>query len=113
MRQTNLDHVYPCGYSEGMVTIRKTEVFAKWLDGLKDVRARAPVQVRIERLAGGNPGDAKSVGDGVSELRIDYGPGYRVYLTRRGNELVILLVGGQKKRQSADIKRAIEMSREL
>jgi len=62
-----------------MTEIRKTEIFAKWLDGLHDIRARARVLVRIERLAAGNPGDVKGVGEGVSELRIDYGPGYRVY----------------------------------
>ncbi len=96
-----------------MPTLRKTDAFAKWIDGLKDVRARARIQVRIERLAAGNPGDVKPVGEGVSELRIDYGPGYRVYFTQRGTELIILLVGGQKKRQAADIKRAIELARSL
>ena len=73
-----------------MLEIRKTELFAKWLDGLRDVRARARVQVRIERLAAGNPGDAQPVGEGVSELRIDYGPGYRVYLKNIASEVVIL-----------------------
>lgn len=96
-----------------MLAIRKTEAFAKWIDGLKDVRARARIQVRIERLAAGNPGDVKSVGSGVSELRINYGPGYRVYFTQRGGEVVVLLVGGQKKGQSADIRRAIELARSL
>ncbi len=96
-----------------MLTIRKTDVFAKWIDGLKDVRARARIQVRIERLATGNAGDVKPVGNGVSEMRIDYGPGYRVYFTRHGEEVVVLLVGGQKKRQAADIKRAIELARSL
>jgi putative addiction module killer protein len=67
-----------------VIEIRKTEVFAKWLDGLKDTKARARVLVRIERLAGGNPGDVGSVGEGVSELRIHYGPGYRVYYKQRG-----------------------------
>jgi len=67
-----------------MIEIRKTEVFAAWLDGLRDIHARARVQARIERLAAGNPGDVKPVGDGVSELRIDYGPGYRVYFRKRG-----------------------------
>ncbi len=96
-----------------MVTIRKTQVFSHWIDGLKDVRARARIQVRIERLAGGNPGDVKPVGEGVSEMRVDYGPGYRVYFTKVGSEIVVLLVGGQKKRQSADIKRALELARTL
>ncbi len=70
--------MYPRGYSYLVVEIRKTEKYALWLDGLSDIRARARIQVRVERLAGGNPGDVKSVGEGVSELRIDYGPGYRV-----------------------------------
>ena len=67
-----------------MTDLRKTEVFARWLDDLRDLRARARIQVRIERLAAGNPGDVKAVGKGVSELRIDDGPGYRVYFARRG-----------------------------
>ncbi len=77
-----------------MIEVRKTEVFAKWLDGLRDIRARARILVRIERLATGNPGDARPVGEGVSELRIDYGPGYRVYCKKRGREVMILLAGG-------------------
>jgi putative addiction module killer protein len=71
--------MYPLGYYKIMVEVRKTEHFAKWIDGLEDIRARARILVRIERLAAGNPGDVKPVGKGVSELRIDYGPGYRVY----------------------------------
>lgn len=86
-----------------MIEIRKTEVFAAWIDNLDDKRARARIQVRIERLALGNPGDVKPVGEGVSELRIDYGPGYRVYFTRVGLEIVVLLAGGDKRTQSADI----------
>ena len=93
--------------------IRKTEVFARWLDGLHDIRARARVQVRIERLAAGNPGDVKPVGEGVSELRIDYGPGYRVYFKRIGREIVILLAGGDKRTQVADIKTALRLARHL
>ena len=87
-----------------MVEIRKTETFAQWLDELRDLRARARVQVRIERLAAGNPGDVKAVGEGVSELRIDYGPGYRVYFTKRGRTVVILLAGGDKHTQANDIR---------
>jgi putative addiction module killer protein len=67
-----------------MIEIRKTDIFAKWLDGLNDIRARARILVRIERLAAGNPGDVQPVGEGVSELRIDYGPGYRVYYKKQG-----------------------------
>lgn len=96
-----------------MVQIRKTEVFAKWLDGLPDLKARARVQVRIERLAKGNPGDVAPVGEGVSELRIDFGPGYRVYFTRHRNELIILLAGGDKSTQSRDIRQALRLARNL
>ena len=96
-----------------MLQIRKTETFAQWLDGLRDVRARARVQVRIERLAAGNAGDVEPVGEGVSELRIDYGPGYRVYFKRHGREVVILLAGGDKRTQSADIKTALRLARNL
>jgi putative addiction module killer protein len=89
-----------------MIELRKTETFARWLDQLPDLRARARVQVRIERLAAGNAGDVKAVGEGVSELRIDYGPGYRVYFTKRGRAVVILLAGGVKRTQAADIRTA-------
>jgi putative addiction module killer protein len=93
--------------------IRKTETFARWLDGLRDIRARAKVQARIERLAAGNPGDVRPVGEGVSELRIDYGPGYRVYYKAIGGEIVILLAGGVKRTQSADINTALRLARNL
>ena len=96
-----------------MLEIRKTENFVRWLDGLRDVRARARVQARIERLAGGNPGDVRPVGEGVSEMRIDYGPGYRVYFKRVEREIVILLAGGDKRTQSADIKTALRLARNL
>lgn len=96
-----------------MIEIRKTDVFAQWLDGLRDVRARARVQARIERLAAGNAGDVKPVGEGVSELRIDCGPGYRVYFTKRGREWLILLAGGDKSTQAGDIKSALRLARNL
>ena len=96
-----------------MIEIRKTETFAKWIDKLRDIRARARVQARIERLALGHPGDAKPVGEGVSELRINYGPGYRVYFKRRGKSLVILLAGGDKRTQVRDIKTALRLARDL
>jgi putative addiction module killer protein len=96
-----------------MIEIRKTEIFAKWLDGLHDIRARARILVRIERLAAGNPGDVKSVGEGVSELRIDYGPGYRVYYKKQGQKVVILLAGGDKSTQAKDIKTALRLARNL
>ncbi len=79
-----------------MIQIRKTDPFAQWLDDLRDIQARARVQARIERLAAGNAGDVQPVGEGVSELRIHYGPGYRVYFKKRGQELIILLAGGDK-----------------
>jgi len=96
-----------------MIEIRKTDVFAKWLDGLLDLRARARVQARIERLAAGNAGDVEPVGEGVSELRINYGPGYRVYFKQRGRELIILLAGGDKSTQARDIKSALRLARNL
>ncbi len=96
-----------------MWEIRKTAEFAAWLDGLADVRARARVQARVERLAAGNPGDVKPVGQGVSELRIDYGPGYRVYFIRHGKTVIVLLAGGDKTTQAADIKTALRLARNL
>lgn len=91
--------------------IRKTAVFAKWIDGLRDIRARARVLARIERLAMGHAGDVKPVGEGVSEMRIDCGPGYRVYFIRRGRELIILLAGGDKRSQRQDIQTALSLAR--
>ena len=96
-----------------MIEIRKTEIFAKWIDGLNDIRARARILVRIERLAAGNPGDVKPVGEGVSELRIDYGPGYRVYYKKQGQKVVILLAGGDKNTQAKDIKTSLRLARNL
>lgn len=96
-----------------MIEIRKTQGFAQWLDNLHDIRARARVQVRIERLAAGHAGDSKPIGEGVCELRIDYGPGYRVYFKRRGRDVVILLAGGDKRTQSRDIKTALRLARNL
>ena len=96
-----------------MIEIRKTDVFARWLDDLADLRARARIQARIERLASGNPGDVKPAGEGVSELRVDYGPGYRVYFKRRDQRLIILLAGGDKGSQARDIKKAQRLARDL
>jgi putative addiction module killer protein len=93
--------------------IRKTETYVRWLDGLRDIRARAKVLARVERLAAGNPGDVSPVGEGVSELRIDYGPGYRVYYTMRGRKMILLLAGGDKRTQAADIKKALSLARNL
>lgn len=96
-----------------MIEVRQTPEFAKWLRSLRDARARARILVRIDRLGVGLTGDVKPVGEGVSELRVDYGPGYRLYFKRRGPELVLLLVGGDKSTQSRDIARALQMAREL
>ena len=96
-----------------VIEIRKTEIFAKWLDEIQDIRARARILVRIERLSAGNPGDVKPVGEGVSELRIDYGTGYRVYYKKQGRKLILLLAGGDKNSQAKDIKTALRLARNL
>jgi putative addiction module killer protein len=96
-----------------MFEIRKPEVYPKWLDGLPDIQARARILVRVKRLAAGNPGDVKPVGEGVSELRIDYRPGYRMYCKKQGQEVVILLAGGDKHNQARDIKAALRLARNL
>ena len=85
-----------------MIEIRQTETYANWFDGLRDRKARARIDVRIRRLSLGNPGDVKPIGGGVSELRIDYGPGYRVYFVQRGPMLIILLAGGDKRTQERE-----------
>jgi putative addiction module killer protein len=95
-----------------VIEIRQTETFARWFDKLRDREARARILVRIRRLAIGNPGDVKPVGEGVSELRIDYGPGYRMYYLQQGNELVILLAGGDKRTQDRDIELALNLARD-
>ncbi|KQO41555.1 MULTISPECIES: type II toxin-antitoxin system RelE/ParE family toxin [Methylobacterium] len=94
-----------------MMDMRRTDVFDGWLRGLRDTRATARIALRLDRLAHGNPGDVKPVGEGVSELRIDYGPGYRIYFVRRGEALVILLCGGDKGSQDRDIARAKAIAR--
>lgn len=96
-----------------MIEVRQTDVYAQWYGGLQDRQARARIDVRIRRLSLGNLGDVKPVGEGVSELRIDYGLGYRMYFTRLGNTLVILLAGGAKGTQDRDIKMALELARGL
>jgi putative addiction module killer protein len=96
-----------------MPEVRQTESFARWFAGLRDPRARARIQARIDRLEIGNPGDVKPVGSGISEMRIDYGPGYRVYFVARGTAIVILLAGGDKRTQERDIATARELARNL
>ena len=92
--------------------VRQTAFFASWFAGLKDARARARIQIRIDRVELGNLGDAKFF-SGIGELRIDYGPGYRIYFARRGGTIVILLCGGDKSTQQRDIRQAVEMAQEL
>lgn len=96
-----------------MIEVRQTEVYARWIERLDDDRARARIEARIVRLSLGNAGDVRPVGDGVSELRVDYGPGYRVYFTQYGKAIVILLCGGDKRSQRKDIARAKELAKEL
>jgi putative addiction module killer protein len=96
-----------------MKAIRQTETFSEWLRNLSVVRARARIGARIDRLALGNPGDVAPVGEGVSEMRIHYGPGYRVYFVQRGAALVVLLCGGDKSTQAGDIQTAKQLASEL
>ena len=96
-----------------MIEVRQTEIFSKWLRGLRDRLARVRIQARIDRFEMGNAGDVRPVGEGVSEMRIDYGPGYRVYYVQQGSELVILLAGGDKNSQAKDVQKAIRLSKEF
>ena len=93
--------------------VQMTEVYRDWIDTLKDRLGRARIQVRIDRLAHGNPGQHRNLAEGVSELKIDFGPGYRVYYTERGGNLIVLLAGGDKSTQQRDIKAAIALARNL
>jgi putative addiction module killer protein len=96
-----------------VIEIRQTERFTRWFTNLRDSRARMRIQARIRRLSVGNFGDARPVSEGVSEMRIDYGPGYRVYSVQRGEALVVLLAGGDKGTQDRDIETARALAREL
>ncbi len=96
-----------------MIEIRQTEEFSSWFEKLKDRTARAKIAIRIRRISLGNFGDVKPVGEGISELRLNYGPGYRVYFTQKSNRLIILLAGGAKTTQSADIKKAKKIALEI
>jgi putative addiction module killer protein len=100
-------------YAVSMLHIRTTETFDVWFDGLRDAMAKRRIQARIDRLQLGNPGDTNSAGGAVRELRIDHGPGYRVYYTQRGSMLVILLCGGDKRNQQADIRMAHRLAENL
>ncbi|MFM7716553.1 MAG: type II toxin-antitoxin system RelE/ParE family toxin [Microcystis sp.] len=96
-----------------MIEIRQTKTYSEWFSGLRDRQAKARIDIRIRRLSTGNPGDVKPVGQGVSELRVDYGPGYRVYFIQQGKTLIILLAGGDKKTHERDIKTALDLARNL
>ena len=96
-----------------MIEVRQTDEFIAWIRALRDTNARARIINRMRRLAAGNPGDVKPVGSGVSEMRIDYGPGYRVYFVQRGDVLVILLCGGDKRTQEKDIAKAKALAEDL
>ena len=100
-------------YNTVVVEIRQTEVYARWFRRLRDRQARVRIDSRIRRMSLGNFGDVRPVGEGVSEIRIDYGPGYRVYYAQRGQALVVLLAGGDKDSQERDIQRALELARGL
>jgi len=105
--------MYPIEYTTFVIEIRQTAVYARWFSDLKDRNAKARIITRIRRLSLGNPGDVKPVGEGVSEMRIDYGPGYRIYFGQRGAELVILLAGGDKRTQDKDITLAKELAKRI
>ena len=105
--------VYRLGYGNPRYSIQTTEDFDLWFESLKDRRAKARIQARIDRAEDGNFGDCEPVGEGVSEMRIHHGPGHRVYFKRMGAEVIILLAGGDKSTQSADIKIALRLARRL
>jgi putative addiction module killer protein len=96
-----------------MIELRQTEAYARWFGRLTDPQARARILVRVRRLSLGNPGDVRPVGEGVSEMRVDYGPGYRVYFVRKGERMIVLLAGGDKRTQAKDIQTALELARGL
>lgn len=96
-----------------MIEVRQSEEFRRWFDRLRDIRVRAQIVRRIERLEAGNPGDVAPVGEGVSEMRIHYGPGYRLYFVQRGSVWVLLLCGGTKAGQSRDIAFALKLAKEV
>ena len=104
---------YLVGYKWPVVEVRQTAAYDNWFRKLRDRRAKARILIRIHRLSLGNPGDVRSVGGGVSELRIDHGPGYRVYFHPVDRETVVLLVGGDKRTQRQDIERARDLAQEL
>jgi len=111
--EKSLDRIYPTGYNKDEINVQETDFFKKWMKALKDKTARTIINARIRRLSLGNKGDTGPIGDGVSELRIDYGPGYRVYYTMIQGCLIILLCGGDKSSQSRDIVKAKQIAARL
>ena len=105
--------MYPYGYNARVYTVLQTQEFQGWLDALKDMRGRLRIVARLRLAGAGNLGDWKAVGGDVSEMRVDFGPGYRLYFTRRGNLLIVMLAGGDKSSQSRDIKRAQRTLKQL
>ncbi|RPI72479.1 MAG: type II toxin-antitoxin system RelE/ParE family toxin [Geobacteraceae bacterium] len=95
------------------MVVEETEVYHRWINSLKDLAGRARIQVRVDRLVHGNPGNHRNLAQGISELKIDFGPGYRVYYTKRGNRLLILLAGGDKSTQRRDIETAINLAKNV
>ncbi len=100
-------------YTLAVIEVRQTHAYEQWFESLRDRQAKARIDIRVRRLSLGNPGDARPVGEGVSELRIDYGPGYRVYFVQRAEVLIVLLAGGDKRTQDQDIRLAKQLAREL
>jgi putative addiction module killer protein len=96
-----------------MLEVRQTNSYAEWFENLRDRAAKTRIDIRIRRLSIGNPGDSKPVGEGVSEMRVDHGPGYRIYFIQKGNVYVVLLAGGDKSSQDKDIRNAKSLAREL
>jgi len=112
-QKKKLDKTYPTGYNLPEITVRETDIFKKWMRALKDKTARSIINARIRRLSLGNKGDTSSIGDGISELRVDYGPGYRVYYTQVRGKIIILLCGGDKSSQCRDIVKAKQIASNL
>ena len=108
-----VDRPYPYGYNEAMYTVRQTEEFVAWLDDLKDKRVQVRIAARLRQVEAGNLGDWQPIEGDVSELRVDFGPGYRLFFTRRGRIIIVMLTAGDKSSQKRDIRRALKLAVEL